>query len=604
MAAAILREVGSVRDYHQGLAQHLLDLIRKTKSASTTPLDTKQSPPPSTSSPPTNPRQLSDSSLESESKISSGQTTESKPSSGAQQTVDSKSSKAEVAEITNSASSTDDSGVDGDGERSDRDAEGEGSQSGSASGSHRHDQTARPELNHSQLLPVPISHPITTPTAASSTTGPERSAKSQDQNNQSSQSSSNLYARPSPNPHGDAGPTPQAHPHTHPEHLTREDEHRKAWETDGKRVWRSIAPHFELRLEKKPRAESNASSAVSPARSIISGPSGAGPGTAIRADADHPVFIPDSGVTTDRETTSEVSQSQLEDTLPQSQSQSQSSLSMSIAKPIIKRRSTLQKRQDRLWAESESEPEAHGRAPLDTIVDSTPTKATVGGPSSHQEVKNKQLSPSDEEQNEYQSRREARTKRKQESLAKRVGFWRTQVIESGLHNTLFFTPPEIEPHLPSPTIESSRLRFEPIGLAPDMLHLMDAQSPNLSLPPLRLIEDNRKLRSLRLIPEPTTSESDVDLLIRLTKLNRISSATSNSFRGAGAGAGSGAGAGGFPLGGSPYGTHRPLDVRPTSSTALVTGAVETHSLRIKGTMPTPRARSQADVGSVTTLTPI
>lgn len=601
MAATIAKEVGSVRDYHQGLAQHLLDLIRKTKSASstttttTTPLDTNQSSP-STTPPPANPRQLSDSSLESNSKISSGQTTESKPSGGAQQkqtTTISKDSKAKDVDIPTSASSPDDSGVDGDGERSDRDQEG--SQSGSESASHRRDQTARPELNHSQLLPVPISNPTTTTTtttAESSTTGALRSTQSQDQNNISSQSSSNLSERPSPNPNSDSNPTPHvdAHAHNRAAHLTREDEHRKAWETDGKRVWRSIAPHFELRLEKKSRAESNASSAVSPARSILSGPSGAGPGTAIRAD--QPVFIPDSDVASKvserlsinlpadgGETVSEASQSRPEDNLPQSQSQS--SISMSIAKPTFKRRSTLQKRQARLAVESESEPEVRVHAPHDTVVDNTPTKETVAGPSSHHEVKNNQLSPSDEEQNEYQLKREARLKRKQQSLAKRVGFWRTQVFESGLHNTRIFTPPEIEPHLPSPTIEPSRLRFEPIGLAPDMLDLMGSQSPNLQLPPLRLIEDNRKQRSLRLIPEPTANESDVDLLIRLTELNRISSAASNSFRGAGAAA--------FPPGGSPYGTHRPLALRPAGSTGLITGAVETHSLRIKDSMPTPRA---------------
>lgn len=554
----------TVRDYHQGLAQHLLDLIRKTTSAAldATPRKSSITPPA-----PANPRQHSGSSLETDSRISSGVTT-----------ADSHRRPSDSEAEESSHVHSPETGIDGTG-NSAEEAEAYQAQHSGGSLSDRHDLTARPE-QHPSRFPVlspslnmaPDVNATVAQIAESSTTAARRYAAQSPTSLTSASSSKDSSSQRRPRPRHITVPSSQT------ELLTREAEHRKAWETTGRRVWRNIPKDFELNLEKKPRTGSNESHSRA-AMSIKTDISGAGPGTAIRADD---VFVADvdtreserlssSHPTSNRESPSEVSKLDGNATGP-----SESSVSMSIAKPTVKRTSTLQRRQARLEAEADAQAKVEPRAVL--LTESTLVAGVAGIEPYEVDDKASDSNPagSEDEQEEYIRKRELRLRKKEMVLKKRVGLWWQGVSESGLHDRYVAEAPEIEQHIPSPSkeLDSSMLRFPPLPTS--MPDIFDSDSPTLRLPSLQLLEDGRRNRassSLAFDALAVRGESDVDLLIRLTEMSRVSSA-------------SGSGRARFPS--AP--PHSKTHILGQGS-GIVTGpsVSQAHNFRVKDTMPTPRS---------------
>lgn len=563
----------TVTDYHQGLASHLLDLIRKTTSAAIA------SPRKSSATPtaPVTPRQLSNSSLESHSKVSSGVTTAESRKSSVQQNRD----EAQEDDLS--------SGV-GIGRRESGDSyEAYQSQQSGESASDRYDLTARPDSHPARFPPL-------SPLPGNAESIEKGGANKHNAHfAETSASGAQRYAAHSPTSpasssrHSRSGRARTRHitvPSSQTELLTREAEHRKAWETDGRRVWRNIPQGFELKLEKKPRTGSNESTRALSV-SIHSGLSGAGPGTAIRPDE---VFVTDidtrdldpvssSNATNQASTVSEASKL---DADAEAAATSESSVSLSIAKPTIKRTSTLQRRQARVEAETAAEQEADAQA---ASVQSQAREVESEDAAEHADHEgNDRASESvpaigEDEQAAYIRKREMRLRKKEFMLKKRVGAWWQGVTDSGLHDTLSNNAPDIDPHIPSPSreLESSMLRFPPLpATMPDFI---GGDSPTLRLPSLQLLEDGRKNRSssvqLGFDGLATRRESDVDLLIRLTEMSRVSSA-------------SGSGRARFPSAPPHSQSH------PFSGADIVTGpSVSRHSLRVKDTTPTPTAKTAA-----------
>lgn len=448
----------SVKTYHQNLASHLMSMIRQvgagptgSKADLTTPSDL-----------PPNPRQHSNSSLESDSKVSSGVTTESKKSSYDASPDITTEASSNVIEMTKDVSKLNIASQNSD----------------PASPSMRHDLTARPSLCPPKFSPrLHHSGTIGTDLAHSQPSSPSRSSP---------------RMSPLTKPNLDMA--------TQVETDTREQEHRRAWEAEGRRVWRHIPHGFELKLQPKKRRESQGSSASGPA-SILSGPSGAGPGNAIRAD--EPALPQDLASDVDRITT---------DTVPETESQASrpdapACASTSVAKSHDKRPSTLQRRQDKLEIEARQD------------IESAPSRGRSREPTT----------ASQDEQTLYNERKAARLARIEEKLRMKVRAWYDGVQSQWSPEFTPLTPPEILPHCPSPGPAMSQLRFLPLDTDSDseLPAWLEPKAPTLKLPSLHLVGETRRNR-LHLIDEKQT-ESDVDLLIRLSDINRLHAAKTRSY---------------------------------------------------------------------------
>jgi len=440
-------KAASVKTYHQNLASHLVSMIRRVGTASTSD--------PSIPDPPPNPRQHSNDSLESESKISSGVTTDTGPSR--KPSTFSATTSPDIVE-------TNDKGV----TRGISNLSLSRRDSDQASPSARQDLTARPTLLPPHFSPAHFDQ-------IDNGAGP-------------SHRSSPSHNSPRISPLVKPADITTNEKLSKAEIDTREQEHRRAWEAEGRRVWRHIPQGFELKLQPRKRAGSRGSSASLEA-SIISGPSGAGPGNAIRAD--DTLRVPPQASELDRvpsnatlpETTSEVSR-------PESPA--------SVPKSHCKRPSTLQKRQDQLDHQDHEGSSSRGRS----------------------------NGPSVDEQTRYLQKKAARLVRIEERLNKQIGSWWAGV-QAEWADACSTEPSEIEPYCPSPGPEVTQLRFLPVDTDMSNAAAVESKTPTLNLPPLRIVGETRKNR-LHLIDERNT-ESDVDLLIRLAEVNRIHAAGSRSF---------------------------------------------------------------------------
>jgi hypothetical protein len=479
----------SVKTYHNNLAAHLASLIRQVGISSKPSLDDLPDAPP-------NNRQHSDSSLDSNSKVSSGVTTESKQSASAYETAQS------GAETKEASSETEDE-VEVLGEVSQRHID-------PSSPSSRNDLTARADVNPPHFSPCFQDHEI-------SSAGPSRTSRS----SRSSHASPRLKTKQSKQSLVED-----------PE-VTREQEHRVAWETEGRKVWRKIPQGFELKLDKKKRSGSN-ESATSIVPSMHTGLSGAGPGTAMRADnfllSSHPLDRMSSNNPTSVDLVSEAS-------LPAPNSAS--SVSASLVKTSHKKTSSLQRRQERL--ELDDAPEtSRGRHPT---------------------------TASQEEQDAYAQKRAERLVKKEDRLRRKVENWWSGVQQQW--QAACTTPPDIEPHIPSPGLASNQLRFLPVArLIPEL-----SESPTLKLPPLTVIGDTRRNR-LHLINE-RQHESDVDLLIRLAAVNKKHAANTYTRT--------------TPMHSAPMSRSRSGDEREDP---------RVHSMNVTTSMSTPRAGSRTSFASV------
>jgi hypothetical protein len=479
--------VNPLKDYHNNLANHLASLIRQVR-ISQAPLPTAGTSP---ETPPTI-RKDSDSSLDSTSKVSSGNTTQTKESTDEtpQTSVGTKEEETGIKDIIISPP-TDSIPI---------------------SPSTRNDLTARPE-RHPRLFASSVhGH-------GASSAGPSRRGSHSSRSSHVSPEIIVKSSKPSP---------------TRSEVETREEEHRRAWETQGRKVWKHIPKGFELKLERKSRAGS-ASSAVP---SMCTGLSGAGPGNPIRADevfVEGPVDMErnSSNVPTTMESISEVSQA-----IPDS-----ASVDASLLKTAHKEVSTLQERQANLEANEQV--------------------ASIG--------RDRQTtSASQEEYDIYIKRRTEKFAKRADSLAQRVNSWWSLVQDNWDEACLPFAPPEIPPHLPSPGLTSSQLRFEPLASMPDLL---ESKGPTLRLPPLVLGSRQNRLH----IITDQQNESDVDLLIRLSEINQKHATASNLYSRL-----------------VPLQTISPPLCRsrdPDSDASRV------HSMNVTTSMPTPRPRSNSNLGS-------
>lgn len=560
-----------MREYHHGLAQHLLDLIRKSTSAlassstlpstSTSPVPRKQTVTPPL---PVNPRQHSDSSLDSNSKVSSGQTTQSRKSSVEQTTVTTEEEEGEH-EVADDEDEDEDEC-----ERRGSDNDDRGSHSVALS--DRNDLTARPDAHPPRFPSIPLVNVEDASPAESSARGAQRYA--------------NVRVSPSPSasPNGKVARTRlSTYPSTHAEHLSREAEHRKAWETTGRRVWRNMPVNFELTLaalDRKKKKTTRSGSNQSQSQHSVSDISGAGPGTAMRPD-DRAAAVSEldndpeaermsSSNPTNIGTVSVSEASKCDVDAEGGPIPSESSVSMSIAKPTIKRTSTLQRRQARV--------EAAAEAAASAAIEQQQLLLPQEPQHQMQESEADEVEASENEQAEYAAKREIRLRKKEQALKKRIGLWWSGVAE---HYSGSSTPPEIEPHIPSPKIlygeHSSILRFPPLPTS--MPDFIGGNSPMLTLPSLQLIEDGRKNRFTHLGMGQDGDITDIDLLIRLTELNRISSASPSP---------SGTGRARFPS--APPHLASPAGSGSGAGGIFTGGRTEYHSFNVKGSMPTPRPK--------------
>jgi len=434
-----------LKSYHNNLAAHLASLIKQVNLSSQSPStpSTLTNPSIVTTPPeaPPNNRQHSDSSLESGSKISSGLTTDSRKSS-----------------CETGATSI---GTKEDGSTVEKGLEEIPEHVDPISPASRNDLTARPDRHPPHFSPSFHDQEV-------SSAGPSRGG---------SRSSRSSYV----SPEVVSVVKPSKRSPTREETETREQEQRRAWETEGRKVWRNVPKGFELKLEKKKRTGSNDSASIVP--SICTGLSGAGPGTAIRADEAVPIDMERtiSNVPTTVESVSEISQP-----VPASTS----SVDASLVKTGNKHQSTLQRRQAHCQAEDEVTSTSRSRHPT---------------------------TASQEEHEEYLRKRTERLGRRQERLEHNVNTWWAGVRKEWVSASSPSTPPEIPPHLPSPSLTSTQLRFLPVGSdMPDLPDLFDTKGPILRLP--ALTGDSRRKR-LHIIGEQQ-NESDVDLLIRLSQINQ------------------------------------------------------------------------------------
>ena len=425
--------------YHSNLANHLSSLIRQVHI--TTP-----SPSGSTSptEPPPNTRKDSDSSLESDSKISSGNTTQTKESA-ADTPQTSIGTKEEISPKDIIISLPADAIPISPSSRIDR-----------------NDLTARPERHPHQFAASYQDY-------GASSAGPSRGGSHASRSPRASPEINPLRLKISP---------------TRSEVEAREEEHRRAWETQGRKVWKHIPKGFELKLERKSRTGS-ASSAVP---SISTGPNGAGCGNATRADE---VFVNEAPVEMERlqsgmpitmESISEVSQ-----LVP---------ASTSVEAPLVPEKvSVLQEQQTQ--SEAEEDVPAAGKDRQSTTR-------------------------SKEEYEVYIARRNERFAKKANSLALRINSWWFGVQENWEEACQPATPPEILPHLPSPGPTSTQLRFLPVDSMPA---LFESKGTTLRMPSMTLGPRQKRLH----IITDHTNESDVDLLVRLSQINQKHASVSNMY---------------------------------------------------------------------------
>ena len=486
-----------LKDYHNNLANHLASLIRQVHI--TKPLQ------PSTSSllsgstsptePPPNIRKDSDSSQESTSKVSSGTVADSKQSTDEtpQTSIGTKEGGTVLKDVIITPP-TDPITI-------------------PLSPATRNDLTARPERN-----PPHFSNSFQD--LDESSAGPSRGGS---RSSRSSHVSPNIVAKIS-----------KISP-TRSDIETREEEHRRAWETQGRKVWRHVPKGFELKLEKKPRTGS-ASSAVP---SMCTGLSGAGPGNAIRADE---VFDNEATVAIDMERMSSNVPTTMESIseLSQPVPAATSSVDASLIKTVHKEVSTLQARQAQLEADEDLPATDRDR---------------------------KSTNQTQEEYEVYIKRRTERFAKKADRLAQRVTLWWSHVQENWDEACLPSTPPEIAPHLPSPGLASSQLRFHPVESMPD---IFETKGPTLRLPPLSL-SGNRQNR-LHIIGDQQ-NESDVDLLIRLSAINQKHATASNLY--------------------SRLVPRQSISPPLSRSRDVATDASRVHSMNVTTSMPTPRPRSNS-----------
>jgi hypothetical protein len=427
-----------LKNYHNHLAAHLASLIKQVNlssqtSASLSIVTTLTEAPP-------NNRQHSDSSLESGSKFSSGLTTQSRKSSYETGVTSVETKEEEQTTGAEEVLQHDDP----------------------ISPASRNDLTARPDRHPPHFSPSFHDRDV-------SSAGPSRGG---------SRSSRSSYVSPEVVPIV----KPAKRSPTRLEIETREQEQRRAWEVEGRKVWRSVPKGFELKLEKKTRTGSNGSLSVVPSLLELSG---AGPGSAIRTDEVFPAIDPVdmertvSNVPTTVESASEISQP-----VPASTA----SVGASLIKP--KHTSTHHRRQPHCQAEDEVASTDRMRHPT---------------------------TASQEEHEEYLRKRTERLGKRQERLVHNINIWWSGVEKEWSTSDLPLTPPEILPYLPSPSISSTQLRFLPVGNnMPDLPDLFDTKGPVLRLP--ILTGDSRRKR-LQIIGEHQ-NESDVDLLIRLSEINQ------------------------------------------------------------------------------------
>ena len=477
-----------LKDYHNNLANHLASLIRQVHI--TTPSASGSTSP---TEPPPNTRKDSDSSLESDSKISSDNTTLTKESSAdtAQTSIGTKeeiSPKNIIISLpTDSIHISPSSRID------------------------RNDLTARPERQPPHFSSSYQDH-------GASSAGPSRRG-----------SHSSRSAHPSP----EVVAQPSKISPTRSVLETREEEHRRAWETQGRKVWKHIPKGFELKLERKSRTGS-ASSAVP---SMSTGLNGAGSSNAIRADE---VFVNEAPVDMERqpfngpatmESISEVSQP-----IPTSP----------VDAPLIKKANekvaTLQKRQ----AHSEDE--------------------DVPAPARNRHS----ITKSQEEYEVYITRRNERFAKRADGLASRVESWWSGVQENWEEACQPTTPPEISPHVASPVLTSTQLRFLPVGSMPD---LFESKGPTLRMPSMTLGSRQKRLH----IITDQHNESDVDLLIRLSEINQKHATASNLY--------------------SRLTPQKSLSPPLSRSRDPLTDASRVHSMNVTTSMPTPKARSNSTQGT-------
>lgn len=478
-----------LKDYHNNLASHLASLIRQVQITQTPPSNLGTSPEA-----PPNIRKDSDSSQESTSKVSSDNTTQTKESTDEtpQTSIGTKEEGIISPKDIIISPPTDTIPI---------------------SPRTINDLTARPDRHPHHFSTSFQDH-------GASSAGPSRRGSHSSRSSIVSHNVRIKQSKPSP---------------TRSEVETREEEHRRAWETQGRKVWKHIPKGFELKLERKSRAGS-ASSAVP---SGNTGPSGAG------LDKADEVFVNEAPVDMDRlpsnvpttmESISEVSQ-----VIPAPAPTS--SVDAPLPKTAHKHSSTLQVRQAQLEDDEDLPPT--GRAQHST-------------------------SRTQEEYEIYIARRNEKFAKRAESLAVRVGIWWSLVQENWEEACLPSTPPEIAPHLPSPGPASSQLRFLPVGSMPD---LFESKGPTLRMPSMTLGSRQNRLH----IITDQQNESDVDLLIRLSEINQKHATASNLY--------------------SRLTPHKSISPPLSRSRDPLTDASRVHSMNVTTSMPTPKARSNSTLGT-------
>jgi hypothetical protein len=480
-----------LKDYHNNLAIHLASLIRQVQITTQTPSVSGSTSP---TEPPPNIRKDSDSSLESDSKLSSDNTTQTREST-AETPQTSIGTKEEISPKDIIISVPTDAIPISPLSRLDR-----------------NDLTARPEQQPPHFPPSFQDH-------GASSAGPSRRG-----------SHSSRSAHPSPEIIAQGLKISP----TRSEIETREEEHRRAWETQGRKVWKHIPKGFELKLERKSRTGS-ASSAVP---SMSTGLNGAGSGNAIRADEvfanEGPVDmerLPSNGPTT-MESISEVSQP-----IPTSP------VDAPVVKTAHEKVPTPQERQARSEADEDVPAPARNRH---------------------------SITKSQEEYEIYITRRTERFAKRADGLALRVESWWSGVQDNWEEACQPSTPLEIPPHLPSPILTSTQLRFLPVGSMPD---LFESKGPTLRMPSMTLGPRQKRLH----IITDHQNESDVDLLIRLSEINQKHASASNTY--------------------SRLVPQKSLSPPLSRSRDPLTDASRVHSMNVTTSMPTPKARSNSTQGT-------
>jgi hypothetical protein len=482
-----------LKDYHTNLANHLASLIRQVQITNQTPSASGSTSP---TEPPPNIRKDSDSSLASDSKVSSDNTTLTKESSADTPQTSIGTGDAVGPKDIIISPPTDTIHI------------------SPSSRIDRNDLTARPDRQPPQFTASYQDH-------GASSAGPSR---------RGSHSSRSAYPSPV------IIPQRSKNSPTRSEVETREEEHRRAWETQGRKVWKHIPKGFELKLERKSRTGS-ASSAVP---SMSTGLNGAGSGNAVRTDEvfanEGPVDMErqPSNVPTTMESISEVSQPIPAPT---------SAVDAPMIETTREKGPTLQDRQ----AQSEADEDVPAR-----------------GRNRHS------ITKSQEEYEVYITRRNERFAKRADGLASRVESWWSGVQENWEEACQPSTPPEIATHLPSPVLTSTQLRFLPVGSMPD---LFESKGPTLRMPSMTLGPRQKRLH----IITDHQNESDVDLLIRLSEINQKHATASTMY--------------------SRLTPQQSLSPPLSRSRDPLTDASRVFSMNVTTSMPTPKARSNSTQGT-------